>query len=159
MTGQREFPELDPRRETNALLRSMSQLSDDHERQATPLIAALLHHRDPDVRQEALRKLTVHWMNPGYRQAARDALANDPDDGVRATAAFGLASLSSKETAAEDTSLLLPVVRSDHLGPDLRIAAYEALLLLHGRRDLPSLDPGADPRAIIDWGWVGSLAK
>ncbi|MFN8647607.1 MAG: HEAT repeat domain-containing protein [Gemmatimonadales bacterium] len=159
MTGQREFPELDPRRETNALLRSMSQLSDDHEREATPLMAALLHHGDPDVRQEALRKLTVHWKNPGYRQAARDAVANDPDEGVRATAAFGIASLSTKETAVDDTSLLLPVVRAEHLGPELRISAYEALLLLHGRRDLPPLDPVVDPRAAIDWDWIGSLTR
>lgn len=157
MTDQRDFPDLDPRQETNTLLRSISQVSDDDERQATPLVASLLHHLDPDVRQEALRKLTVHWKNPSYRQAARDALETDPDEGVRATAAFGLAAVSTKETAAEDTRLLLPAVRSEHLGPDLRISAYEALLLLHGRRDLPPLDPGVDPQAIIDWGWVGSL--
>ncbi len=158
MSSQRDFRDLAPERDTNSLLRAIAQTSDDDELEATPLIGALLSHPDPDVRQEVLRKLAVHWKNQNYRQDVCEALTSDPDEGVRATAAFGLATLTTSETMEADTRLLLPLVRSQQSGPDLRLAAYEALLLIRGRRDLPPLDPRVDPDDVIDWKWLNTVA-
>jgi HEAT repeat protein len=153
------FPGLDPDGETNTLLRAISRLSDDKRQAASRAIANLLRHTDPDVRQEALRKLVVHWQDPNYRTDAREALLHDDDEGVRGTAAFGIACLSNEASREEDTALLLPLVKDQRLGIDLRVSAYEALLLVHGRKDLPPLTSEVNLAREIDWHWMAELEK
>lgn len=117
----------------------------------------LLQHDDPDVRVHAVRRLFVHLEDTEYRGHAIAAVRSDPEPSVRRAAAFAVASTSSAESQIDDQRVLLHVLLNEDETSFVRGAAYEGLLLMHGRRDFPPVNREIDFLRDIDWQWVGSL--
>jgi len=122
------------------------------------LVANLLDHEDPVVREEALSLLLVKWKQHDYRPKAVAAIREDVDFGVRATAAYGIVSVSTAKSRQEDTRLLLFLLSDEDEELGVRQAAYESLLIMFGRRDFPS-GKGMNLQSDVDWEWVRSLSS
>lgn len=120
-------------------------------------LLGLTEHEDRDVRTHAIRRLFVHLQDQDNRHIAIQALTHDAESHVRRAAAFGVAATSSSGTRTQDVSALAARLRDVSEDVHVRGAAYEALLLIHGRRACPPLNRAFDPARDVDWEWVGQL--
>lgn len=129
----------------------------DNRRDLHAVISLLIDHEDPVVREEALSVLLVKWTDIRYRRRAAMALIDDPDFGVRARAALGLASVCSEATRGEDIRLLLRTLCDSEEDPETRRSSYEALFLIAGRHDFPTRARPFEAERDVDWSWVDEL--
>ncbi len=139
------------------ILHTLIDLQKDDYGALRDAVLDLVDHEDPDVREEAVRKIYVHWTDVPSRSKAVDALRFDPSPGVRRVAAFGVAATASDTTQGEDTRVLLQTFLNESEEIDVRGAAYEALLLLHKRREFPPVKREIDLDRDVDWNWVSVL--
>jgi hypothetical protein len=146
------------------LFRSSAELIDaiwqafrDDRRDLQEAIAQLTEHEDPLVREEAIGLLLTKWRVISERRRAVEALPRDPDFGVRAAAAYGLAAVSTVATKQADVCLLLERLLTPSEMPNTKQASYEALLIMFGRRDFPSATRGIELERDVDWPWVRQL--
>lgn len=145
--------------DTDALLDALISLGDEQKDDLLPYVEQLLAHGDPDVREEAARKVFVHWRVSGQRSRAIQMALRDPADDVRTTAVFGIAALSGPGTISEDTQVLIRLLRDTDEDAELRRAAYESLLLIHGTRPIPPVNRSLDFERDVDWQWISALEK
>jgi hypothetical protein len=120
-------------------------------------VKQLLEHEDEDIREEALRIVAVHWTLADVRAKAIEMLQIDDEPSVRRTAAYAVASLAKDTTRDSDTQLLLDVLRNDSEQEEVRRAAYEALLLLHGRDEFPPMNRDVSASALVRDPWLREL--
>jgi hypothetical protein len=151
--------ELDPRRNPIELIRAIGLVSDEQKGELRDQLFRLCHHRDPDVREEALRLLTVKWRDVGAHSEALDALREDPSDGVRANAAYGVAATVTDATRREGVNRLLHVLLDEQEDLEVRAAAYDGLLLIYGRPNFPSMKRDFDPAADVQWDWIREIQQ
>jgi HEAT repeat protein len=142
---------LHPDTEVSVLLRAIATWPDARATEAVPVLVALLNHADADVREEAVRRLAVHWRESRARTACLELLQRDCSEGVRATAAYAVAALSHPPTWRQDVRLLLDVAKDPDEADEVRIAAYGALVMLTRTGAPPPLDPGLEAQTAIDW--------
>lgn len=146
-------PWLDP----EDLLRSIVAVDRDEISTLADELAALVLHDDPDVREEAIRKLYTQGKNRSGRDLLLNVLRHDESTAVRETAALAIAATSSGCSRVEDARQLVRLLLDNDAPEELRGAAYEALLVLYGRRDFPSLKREVDLKTDVDWTWVRAL--
>ncbi len=154
--------DLQPWVDPDDVLEALYELAEQTRGQAVPseLISAvttLLDHEDEDIRQEALRLLLVQWKDRSQRDRGIALLRLDPSEAVRGTAAFGLASLSTVETRHDDARTLLSVLLDEAQPVHVRGAAYDALLIIHRRKEFPPMTRDLDLTVDIDWEWIKRL--
>jgi HEAT repeat protein len=123
-----------------------------------PEVEQLAEHEDPLVREQVLGVLG-HWQHYAAKPRVLNALKNDIDFGVRAQAGFALVRLSTNASKAADTRALLDRFLDEDEDLDARRSFYEALLVLHGRNDIPSRRRGIDLATDVDWEWVEELQQ
>ena len=131
-----------------------------------PVVRSYLDHPSEDLREGALRTLTVYWALDGYRDAALAMGRADPDPGVRATALDGLAAYARLGADPELTAELAGKLRDPLQPPLVRTAAYRALLAASGylasippRRRPDLLDVFDDVDGRVDWSLVDRLVR
>jgi HEAT repeat protein len=139
------------------LIKSLFALKHDEVPEVAAAITGLLGHAAPEVRAAALSALLVTGRLAAHRQYAVRSLSRDADEGVRATAAFGIEATTSDASRREDLSLLVRVLRNAHESPEVQRAAYEALLLMFHRPEFPDSLEDFDVRRHVDWDWIGEL--
>jgi hypothetical protein len=105
-----------------------------------PQLELLLDHGEPMVREEAVGLLLTKWRTHSLRDKATELLLNDPDAGVRARVAIGLAAVTSAKTRSEDAELLARLFADLTLPGNLRQACFEALSLMAGHPAVVELD-------------------
>lgn len=120
-------------------------------------IAALTTHYHSEVRSAALTALFVTGRICEMRPLAVNAFTSDCEESVRATAAFAIAATSSDDSRLVDVQTLLPAVKSAEEPPEVRRAAYEALLIIFRRSDFPDPVEDFNPASDIDWPWIAQL--
>lgn len=103
-------------------------------------VERLLDHPEPTVREEAVALLLSRWRIADLRAEARRIIVGDPDPGVRARAAIGLAALPDGGHRLADARLLLSFVEDTSVGQILRRACFEALSMMAGQPRLVELD-------------------
>lgn len=145
-------------RDPDELLQALGAISREQKEELSSAVADLLDHEDPDIREEAVRRLIVQWKDAELRPTAIEILQFDEEPAVRRTAVYGLAALSKGSTQGEDTQMLLSILFDEAGEPDLRRAAYEALMMIHGRSDIPPVNREIDLVDDVDWTWIRSLA-
>lgn len=148
---------LDPDDLLKALFQLSQSASGGQQVEIREAIAALIEHEDADVRQEALRLLLIAWKLGSYRDKAAAVLRTDPEGEVRATAAFGVAALSTFSSRLDNVALLLEILLDREQPTSVRGAAYEALLIIHRRPRFPPISRGFIPTEDVDWKWVDQL--
>lgn len=122
-------------------------------------LLSLCTHSDPDVREEAVRKLFVEGKDMTGRDQVTAAFQTDPAANVRSTAAYGIAATSDPASRAADARLLLSILFDTMVEGEVRNAVYEALLIMHRKRDFPSLKRGVVKDSDIDWDWAKGLRE
>lgn len=132
--------DLSPLRGPADLVDAIYQARREDRRDLQGHIELLLDHGEPIVREEALSLLLVKWGIGALRGKASAALRHDEDFGVRARAAIGLASVTTRHTRREDAALLESVFNEDGVRPELKQACFEALSLMAGRPTYVELD-------------------
>jgi HEAT repeat protein len=149
---------LDPRRDPHLILEALYEVPKVHQPELVGVIAPLLDHCDPYVREEAIRILITRWKLEKYRDRAAEMLVSDEAPDVRGAAAYALGSVASNATRAEHTRLLLDTLRNRDEEPNVRGAAYDALLILHRNPAFPTKKREFDPHLDVNWQWVDSLS-
>jgi HEAT repeat protein len=139
------------------LIRALCAVGREDAVRNAPEILTLLGHPVPEVRAEALTAMFVTGRLVQHRSAALRALSRDADEGVRAKAAYAIAATASDETLHDDMPLLLRALRNEHEVPEVRRAAYEALLLIFRHPEFPDSLEEFDPQVNVDWVWVRQL--
>ena len=150
---------LHPEQPADVLLRAIARFPESSATEVATAMRSLLMHSDADVREEVLRRVAVHWRHIAFRNDCVSALRSDPSESVRATAAYGLAALSTSETRTSDLLSLLAVIKDSALDGALRLAAYDAALLITGRRPLPQIEPDPNASAMIEWTLVRDIEQ
>lgn len=115
--------DLAPWRDPEDLMRSLIRAEPGQLAELRDAVVRLLEHEDEFVREEAVRKLYVHWQDRMARDRVVELFRLDSDDSVRRTAAFGVASTSTSGMRVEDTRLLLGVFLDESQPLDVRGAA------------------------------------
>lgn len=151
--------------EADDLLSALYRLGAEPVPELRPALQALCDHPDPDVREEALRILATRWKAPEGRSRAIAALDGDTAHTVRSAAAIALAATSDAPTRADDTRRLLAILHDTGMDPDVRGAAYDALVILHrkgaasGKWPFPTKRRAFDPNQDVDWNWVTEIER
>jgi hypothetical protein len=101
----------------------------------------------------------VHLKDREYHHYALDAFRYDSDTKVRPAATFAISATSSPATRGEDQRALLGTLHNPNEDATVRGAAYEALLILHNRREFPPANRDIDLVRDVNWQWVQSLGK
>jgi hypothetical protein len=140
------------------LIRAITRTGDTRDEATRNRVAELLSHADADVREAALRRV-ARWRDTHYQQQIIDLLRFDQADAVRSAAAYGVVSLSSSATRAADTSALLGRLLDDVEDPEVRASAYDALLIMYGRRPPEPSEREFDAQNDIDWEWIATLRQ
>jgi HEAT repeat protein len=120
-------------------------------------VKKLLEHEDEDIREEALRVAAIHWTLGDVREKSIEMLQFDDEPSVRRTAAYAIAALAKEATRLADTKLLLGVLRNSSEEEEVRRAAYEGLLLLHGRKELPPMNREVSVSTLMEDPWLREL--
>src|SRR5690554_5837694 len=102
--------DLRPWLEADALVDALGRLGHELQPDLRDAVFALLGHSDPDVREEALRVLGVRWKDRSICDTTLTLMTTDPEDAVRATAAFALAATTDRSNRVSNTRALLDVV-------------------------------------------------
>jgi vesicle coat complex subunit len=139
------------------LIRALGRLRPEDVTQYSSLVLPLLTHPEPDVRAAALSTVFVLWRLGEHRQTALELLRNDRHYEVRTGAAYAIAATSTDTTRRDDLLLLLRTVDNGHESPEVRRAAYEAIMLICQRPDFPDVLAEFDPAADVDWSWIDEL--
>jgi hypothetical protein len=121
-------------------------------------LRSLLDHEDPDVREHALRRLAMHLKDVECHEKAVELL-RDPEPNLRRAAAHAVTSTSTSASRDADTRELLAMLNETDAPGEVRRAAYESLLLLHGRKDLPAGNRPLDLQRDVDWRWIQQLQE
>src|SRR5688500_5783417 len=153
MQNKRPEDELNPTRDPVELLGVLVELPREELHSARTALRKLLTHPDTDVRVHAFRRLLVHLGDVDAHADAVHAIGHDPEPKVRRTAAFAIASTSSENTRQEDVAALLHTLLDESERIRVRGAAYEALLLIFGRKDFPPVKQEIDLARDVDWQW------
>lgn len=149
--------DLNPWRDPDDLLTNLYRVSDEPDENLREPIARLLDHSDPDIREEAIRILSVQWKLQEYRDAVLNALRHDPQSAVRGQAAIGLSAVTTEVSRREDTEVLLDIVCDDSEELELRRAAYVGLLILYRKKRFPPANRPFEPDEHVDWIWIRKL--
>lgn len=145
---------LDPSMPVVELIKALGGLDPDAATRRAGQIEVLLHHDDPDVREEAARALFVRAKHGEERETLVAMLTNDPAIEVRCVAAYGLAATSAPGSLSADSRLLASIVENEGEDLEVRGSAYDALLILHRRAAFPSKKHQFNPARDIDWEWM-----
>lgn len=145
------------RRSPPELIRALGQLQREDSESLASSVLPLLGHPEPDVRSEALSAVFVLWRLTGHRDQAKHLLQSDRHAEVRARAAYAIASTADEETRRDDALLLVKKVEDGQESPEVRRAAYDALMLLFGRGDFPDAVREFAPERDVDWAWISEL--
>jgi hypothetical protein len=148
---------LEPWRDPLDLIDALVEIPKEELHSLRASIYTLIRHHDRDVRVHACRRLFVHLEAKEHHADAVDLLRYDSEPKVRRVAAFAVAATSSAGSRSEDVGLLTRVLLNASEALMVRGAAYEALLLLHSRRDFPPIDRDIDLARDVDWEWVKTL--
>jgi len=152
--------DLDPNTRSGAqLIDAMWRAFREGRSDAVARVGALVTHPSAVVRESAFALLLTHWKAAAFRPQALAALTTDEDGGVRATAVLGLASISGAATRDQDVRTLIEVLRNEREEEQPRRMAYEALLILDGRRDFPTYRRGFVPDRDFDWDFVRTIGS
>lgn len=149
--------ELQPWLDPDDLLRSIVAIGRDEVATVAEQLGALTVHDDPDVREEAIRKLYTQGKSRLGRERLADVFQHDESTAVRETAALAIAATVSDESREEDSQLLIRTLLDEGAPTELRGACYEALLILYRRGDFPSVRREVDLKKDVDWHWIRSL--
>lgn len=149
--------DLQPWNDPDLILEALYQVPRERQHALEAAISPLLSHDDPDIREEALRILVTRWKDAAYRHKTAQMLISDPAPTVRGAAAYALTAISDEFTKSEHTALLLNTLLDESEEPNVRGAAYDALLILHRRQAFPTKQREFDPELDVDWAWVRSL--
>jgi HEAT repeat protein len=155
--SQPTVDDLLPWHEPEDLMRALLDAGEGQLPELREAVVRLLDHEDEYVREEAVRRLFVHWRDLETRHLVLDMLAHDPDESVRSASAFGVASTSTRDSLIGDTRALLKIFGDEAQPLELRRSAYEALLLIYDRRDFPPVKGELDLAKDVDWDWIRSL--
>jgi HEAT repeat protein len=120
-------------------------------------VVKLLEHEDEDVREEALRVAAIRWTLADVRDKSLEMLESDDEPAVRRTAAYAIAALATESTRQEDTGRLLEILRNSSEQEEVRRAAYEGLLLLHGRKEFPPMNREIPANKLLQDPWLQEL--
>ena len=159
MTKRVSAADLDPWRDPLDLLDVLTSVPTKELGDLRANVAALIHHEDVDVRTHAIRRLFVHLKDPSRHEEVVLLLQTDPEAEVRRVAAFAVAATTSKSTYNGDSKVLLEALLNESEDEMVRGAAYEALLLIHNRRDFPPVKADIDFAKDVDWEWVRGLQR
>ena len=157
MTRRISPADLDSWRDPVALLDALTSVRNEDLADLRDSVARLVDHDDADVRAHAIRRLFVHLKDDGRHQDAIQLLHGDPEAKVRRAAAFAVASTTSPKTRDADVRALLATFLNENEKQAVRGAAYEALLLVHHRRDFPPVKREIDFARDVDWAWIRQL--
>lgn len=152
-----EGHELQPWVDPDDLLRSIVAIGREEVATVAEELVALTLHDDPDVREEAIRKLYTHGKSRLGREHLADVFQHDDSTEVRETAALAIAATTSDGSREADARLLTRTLLDEGAPAELRGACYEALLILYGRGDFPSVRREVDLKKDVDWGWIRGL--
>lgn len=151
---ERDFKEIENWTEIHAYRRVRELAGPEFETMLKNMDETLKYLGDPraDLRQAALRLAYDHWnitdaLAPQYEQMA---LA-DPDNDVREAAVRALGSCYSGTKDPRIGRLLASFVRKGELSDGIRMAAYLALIRLHGDLDFRGKSPIPLSIGDIDW--------
>jgi predicted Zn-dependent protease len=148
---------LDPWENPLEILDSLVRLPRDRLSDVRDELHTLTKHDDADVRVHAIRRLFVHLKDMQFRADALSYFRADPHPEARRAAAFGIAATSTPETRRPDVEVLLQGLRDNDEQDWVRAAAYEALLLIHGRTDFPAANRDICLETDLDWEWINSM--
>ena len=151
--------QLDSRRDPHLILEALYKVPKVQQPGLVGVISPLLDHTDPYIREEAIRILVTRWKLERYRDWAADMLVHDEAPDVRGAAAYALAAVATPTTSAEHTELLLDALQNTDEEPNVRGAAYDALLILHRNPAFPTKKRDFDPDLDVDWQWIESLSR
>lgn len=149
---------LDSRRDPHLILEALYTVPKVQQPGLVDVIAPLLDHSDPYIREEAIRILVTRWKLERYLNRAAEMLVSDEAPDVRGAAAYALAAAAIDATRAEHTRLLLDTLRNTDEVPNVRGAAYDGLLILYRNPAFPTKKRDFDPDLDVDWQWVESLS-
>lgn len=133
-------------------------------RRASPLVAEYLHHENPLVRYQSIWFLGCWGKLPGYLNAVIDAAKADDELDNRAFAARCAGQILKKVKAKAAIESLLEMVNDPAEVPDVRLAAYSALLYAYkgdkARAEASDFEPMGDKQlGDFDLSWLASLPK
>ena len=148
---------LDPRRDPHLILEALYTVPKVQQPGLVGVIAPLLDHSDAYIREEAIRILVTRWKLERYLDRAADMLVSDKAPDVRGAAAYALAAAATETTRVKHTRLLLDSLRNTDEEPNVRGAAYDALLILYRNPAFPTKKRDFDPDLDADWQWVETL--
>jgi hypothetical protein len=152
--------DLDPTTNSTAeLINNLGRTAREGRRDLSEQVGALTEHEDPLVREEALGALLLAFRDASQRWRAVSAVKEDTDFGVRAQAALSLSSVSTNATRDEDARLLIDRLLDEMEHLSTRRSAYDALLLLYGRREFPTRSRSLDLTREVDWAWIQMLRE
>lgn len=151
--------DLSPWLESDALLQSLGKIEEGQLTELGTAVRQLLQHDDPDVVQEALRWTVLRWRMIDLHDDVLNLIRTTEDEELKTTALYALAHTSSATTRLDDTRTLLTVVRASEVDPEVRRAAYEAILLMYGRTDIPPVNRSFNVDLQADWAWLSSISN
>lgn len=152
-----DLKRLEPWNDPIELVKALVDLPKERLSEAKEKLTVLIGHADVDVRVHAFRRLFVHLRDSSRHATALSALRRDPEPKVRRVAAHAISATSTVQTRAQDVSTLLQSLQDQNESVEVRGAAYEALLLLHERKDFPPANRDIDLQKDVDWTWVDLL--
>ena len=132
--------DLSPDREPADIVDALYAAREAGRTDLSPQVEQLTEHSSPTVREEAAALLLVKWHCVSFRDQARRLLARDPDPGVRARVAFGIATISTGAERVADAQLLATVFVAKNSEAQLKCACFEALRWMVGRPTIVELD-------------------
>jgi hypothetical protein len=152
-----DMRDLSPWSDPDVILETLYRVPREPQRALRAAIAALLGHDDPDIREESLRILVTRWKDAEYRNRAAEMLFSDAAPNVRSAAAYALASIANESMRSSHTLFLVKSLLDEGEEPNVRGAAYDALLILHRMPAFPTKKRDFRPDIDIDRSWVNSL--
>lgn len=150
---------LSPDRPPADLIDALYEARREERRDLVEAVAVLMDHDDPIVREEAVSLLITTWQVKEFRDITRRMLRYDPDEGVRARAALGLATIATVQSRMDDAMLLAGVYSEPAASHVLQLACLEALSLMVGHpiiAEQDDLGPKAVQRLLDQIATLGS---
>jgi HEAT repeat protein len=149
--------QLDPWDDPLDLLNSLVSIMRNELGGVRDKLHTLVKHSDPDVRLHAIRRLFVHLKDTSHHEDVVTAFQSDSHAEARRAAAFGIAATSTETSRPADVKVLTQQLLNENEEKWVRGAAYEALLIMHGRTDFPPPSRDIDLIKDVDWNWVRDL--
>ena len=120
------------------ILEALYELSSDQnsfDRNVTDAVVRLIHHRDADIREQAVNTAVIHWRLQETYPVLINQFKAEKDQLVLTTMCAALGSLlkSGYGTLSTVNTLLVPIILDEQLDPELRGTAYLTLLRVNDR--------------------------